>query len=360
MEKGYLVLENGQVFEGTVIGKPGHVSGEVVFNTSMTGYQEILTDPSYAGQIITMTFPLIGNYGLSERHFESARPAARGLIVREACAHPGHYEQKWDLDSFLKDYDVMGLAGVDTRALTRVLRRYGTMGGVLTAELGDLEGLIGEARQAPGVLESGLVQTVTRTKVEKFGNGDTRIVLYDFGAKQNIINSLAARGCEVYAVPAAFTAQEAMELQPDGIVLSNGPGDPKACGYAVEAVQALLGRVPIMGICLGHQILGLALGGDTYKLTFGHRGANHPVKDLRTNWVYITSQNHGYAIKAESLEGTGAEVIHINLNDGTVEGIEHRDFRAFSVQYHPEACPGPDDSAFLFDNFIEIIAKSQI
>jgi len=234
------------------------------------------------------------------------------------------------------------------------------MGGVLTTSLEDLEGLIAEAREAPAVLESGLVQAVTREKIEKYGAGDKRIVLYDFGSKQNIINSLIARGCEVYAVPAACPAREVMELQPDGIVLSNGPGDPKACGYAVEAVQALLGRVPIMGICLGHQILGLALGGDTYKLTFGHRGANHPVKDLRTNRVYITAQNHGYAIRAESLEGSGARVIHINLNDRTVEGIEHREYRVFSVQYHPEACPGPEDSAYLFDDFMQIIAESQM
>jgi carbamoyl-phosphate synthase small subunit len=343
------------VFEGSVIGKPGHVSGEVVFNTSMTGYQEILTDPSYAGQIITMTFPLIGNYGFSLNHFESLRPHARGFVVREACLAPNHHEMKWDLDSFLQEYGVMGLCGVDTRALTRILRSHGTMGGVLTTEAGDRERLVGEAREAPLVLESDLVRQVTRSRPETFGSGAKRIVLYDFGTKQNIINSLVGRGCEVIAVPADTDAASVMALNPDGIVLSNGPGDPKACGYAIQAMKELLGRVPIMGICLGHQILGLALGGDTYKLAFGHRGANHPVKDLRNDKVYITAQNHGYALSAESLAGTGAEVVLINLNDQTVEGIEHKGLRAFSVQYHPEAAPGPEDSAYLFDDFIAML-----
>lgn len=355
MQRGYLILENGTVFEGKVIGKPDHVSGEVVFNTSMTGYQEILTDPSYAGEIITMTYPLIGNYGFSARHFESKRPHARGMIMREACETPSHHETKWGIDGFFKEFGVMGLHGIDTRALTKMLRSHGTMGGVMTCELDDRARLINEAKAAPLVLESDLVLKVTRDKVEKFGEGTMRVVLYDFGAKQNIINSLIGRGCEVYVVPAELPAKEVMALTPDGIFLSNGPGDPKACSYAINNTRELLGKVPLMGICLGNQILGLALGGDTYKLTFGHRGANHPVKDLRTNKVYITSQNHGYAIDADSMKGTGAEVIMTNLNDLTVEGIEHPGLGAMSVQYHPEASPGPDDSAYLFDNFIKMI-----
>ncbi|MGE5397682.1 MAG: glutamine-hydrolyzing carbamoyl-phosphate synthase small subunit [Chitinophagales bacterium] len=355
MENGYLILENGAVFRGQVIGKPGEISGEVVFNTSLTGYQEILTDPSYAGQIVTMTFPEIGNYGFSEEHFESARPQARGFLVKNACTEPSHYQNKWSLNEFLSDYDIMGLEGIDTRALTRILRNYGTMGGVLTCDISNLDKLVATAKEAPQVLETGLVLRVTRSKIEQVGSGDKRIIVYDFGAKQNIINSLVGRDCEVYIVPADTPAGEVMALNPDGVVLSNGPGDPKACTYAVEAVQTFLGKLPIMGICLGHQILGLALGGDTYKLTFGHRGANHPVKDLRNNKVYITSQNHGYAIDSASLAGTGTEVVLINLNDKTVEGIENRELKAFSVQYHPEAAPGPEDSAYLFDDFMTML-----
>lgn len=356
MKSGYLVLENGRVFQGTMIGNQSHISGEVVFNTSMTGYQEVLTDPSYAGQIVVMTYPLIGNYGLSPDRFESRKVWARGFVVREACETPSHYQNKWDLDTFLKDYGVMGLYGIDTRALTRILRSHGTMGGVLTADAGEKDRLVEEARGAAKVLESGLVLEVTRSGVETYGQGSKRVVLYDFGAKQNIIESLVARGCQVMAVPATTSPEEILALKPDGIVLSNGPGDPKACGFAIEAVRSLLGRQPIMGICLGHQILGLALGGDTYKLTFGHRGANHPVKDLRNQKVYITSQNHGYALKADSLINTGAEVALINLNDQTVEGIVHQEKRAFSVQYHPEGAPGPEDSAYLFDEFVENIS----
>lgn len=355
MEKGYLVLGNGMVFEGTVIGEPGHIGGEVVFNTSMTGYQEILTDPSYAGQIITMTYPLIGNYGLCEGNFESRGVYARGLIVRESCPTPSHYEKRWDLDSFLREQGVMGLSGIDTRMVTRVLRNHGTMGGVLTCELMELPALIEEARQAASVLESDLVMQVTRSSIERFGDGSKRVAVYDFGSKHSIVSSLVSRGCQVYAVPADTPSAEVMELEPDGLVLSNGPGDPRACGYAVREIKQLLGQLPIMGICLGHQILGLALGGSTYKLTFGHRGANHPVKDLRTNKVFITAQNHGYALHADSLAESGTRVIFSNLNDNTVEGIENPGLRAFSVQYHPEAAPGPEDSAYLFDEFIAML-----
>ncbi|MGE5543404.1 MAG: glutamine-hydrolyzing carbamoyl-phosphate synthase small subunit [Bacillota bacterium] len=357
MKKGCLVLENGMIFEGTIIGEPGHVSGEVVFNTSMTGYQEILTDPSYAGQIITMTYPLIGNYGLSARHFESRSVHARGLIVRESCPTPSHYEKRWDLDSFLREQGVMGLSGIDTRMVTRVLRKHGTMGGVLTCELTDRAALIEEARRASNVLESDLVMQVTSSSIEKFGEGNKRVVVYDFGFKHSIVSSLVSRGCEVYVVPADTPADGVMELEPDGLILSNGPGDPKACNYAVMEIRRLLGQLPIMGICLGHQILGLALGGDTYKLAFGHRGANHPVKDLRTNKVFITAQNHGYALYADSLEESGTRVIFSNLNDNTVEGIENQALRAFSVQYHPEAAPGPEDSAYLFDEFMAMLSK---
>jgi len=355
MNRGFLVLENGMIFEGGIIGKPSHISGEVVFNTSMTGYQEILTDPSYAGQIINFTYPLIGNYGLSERHFESEGIRARGIIVREPCSTPSHHEKRWDLDSFLQEHGVMGLSGLDTRLLTRVLRNHGTMGGVMTFELTDRQSLVEEARQAVSVLNSNLVMQVTTPRIERHGEGSRRVVVYDLGCKRNIVRSLIRRGCEVYVVPASTGAQEVKDLDPDGVVLSNGPGDPKACDYVIREVKQLLGQLPVMGICLGHQILGLALGGDTYKLPFGHRGANHPVKDLRTNRVFITSQNHGYALSSDSLQGSGARVVFINLNDNTVEGIEHPDLKAFSVQYHPEASPGPEDSAYLFDRFIGML-----
>ena len=355
MKKGYLVLENGMVFEGDVIGKPGHNGGEVVFNTSMTGYQEILTDPSYAGQIIVMTYPLIGNYGLNEKCFESRGVFARGLIVKESCCAPSHHLKKWDLDTFLLEEGVMGLTGIDTRMLTRILRVHGTMGGVLTCELEDRNALIQEAKQSSRILESNLVMQVTRSEIEKFGEGRKRVAVYDFGSKRSIVRSLVDRGCEVYAVPANTSAEEVMELEPDGLVLSNGPGDPRACKYAVAEVKKLLGRLPMMGICLGHQILGLALGGNTYKLLFGHRGANHPVKDLRTRKVFITAQNHGYALHADSLAESGTRVIFSNLNDNTVEGIENPALRAFSVQFHPEATPGPEDSTYLFDEFVAML-----
>ncbi|NLW43602.1 MAG: glutamine-hydrolyzing carbamoyl-phosphate synthase small subunit [Syntrophomonadaceae bacterium] len=355
MKKGYLVLENGMVFEGTVIGKPGHTGGEVVFNTSMTGYQEILTDPSYAGQIVVMTYPLIGNYGLSESCFESRGVFARGLIVKESCLTPSHHQKRWDLDTFLCEEGVMGLTGIDTRMLTRILREHGTMGGVLTCELTDRNALIEEARQSARILESNLVMQVTRSSIERFGQGKKRVVVYDFGSKKSIVDSLVARGCEVYAVPANTNAEAVMELDPEGLVLSNGPGDPRACKYAVAEVKKLLGRLPMMGICLGHQLLGLALGGNTYKLLFGHRGANHPVKDLRTQKVIITAQNHGYALHADSLAESGTRVIFSNLNDNTVEGIENPALRAFSLQFHPEANPGPEDSSYLFDEFVAML-----
>lgn len=355
-----LALENGRIFRGQAFGAAGEQHGEVVFNTSMTGYQEILTDPSYCGEIVVMTYPLIGNYGVNSEDFEHKFSFVRGFVVRQACDHPSNWRAQDELGKFLAERGIIGISGIDTRALTRQLRTKGTMRGIISTNVDDIDGLIAKAQQAPTLSDEEPVPVVTGKEITRVsGQGVSgqgpRVVVMDFGAKANIVRCLSNLGCDLTIVPAQTTAEEILKLDPAGIMLSNGPGDPERVPYAIETVRQLVGKKPIFGICLGHQILGLALGGKTYKLKFGHRGANHPVKDLVTGQVNITSQNHGYAVDADSLKGLPVEVTHLNLNDNTVEGIRHTELPAFSVQYHPEASPGPNDSRYLFERFLGML-----
>lgn len=372
--KALLALEDGRVFEGTSFGAAGEVSGEICFNTSMTGYQEILTDPSYAGQIIAMTYPLIGNYGVNSDDFESKGPFCEGFVVREASRVASNWRSEGPLDAYLADYGVVGITGVDTRALTRHIRSAGAMTAVLSSTDADPDSLVRKARAAPGLVGRDLVGDVCTKEGYQWPSPPEprlRVVAYDFGIKRNILRCLSALGCAVSIVPARTTAQEVLSMEPDGVFLSNGPGDPEPISYAIEAIRELLGEKPVFGICLGHQLLGLALGGKTYKLKFGHRGANQPVMNFDRRRVEITSQNHGFAVDFESLGEGGrpagerqvratklfgeVEMSHVNLNDGTVEGMRCRDIPAFSVQYHPESSPGPHDSRYLFERFVEMM-----
>lgn len=355
MPKGYLVLENGDVFAGQLFGNKFPIAGEAVFNTSMNGYQEIITDPSYAGQILTFTYPTIGNYGCGDYGFEAEAPALRGLVVKEMSALNGHYESRWNFNEFIEKYSITCLAGVDTRALTRVLRMNGSMGAIITANLDQKERLIDTAIKGKELLNSDLVKQVSCKSPQTYGDGEKTVVLFDFGTKSNIIRSLVSRGIRVIAVPAQSTAEEIMAYHPDGLVLSNGPGNPESCDYAVREIKKLLDKLPIFGICLGHQLLALALGASTYKLAFGHRGGNHTVKDLRSGKCMVTSQNHGYAVDDKSFCTDDVMISFRNLNDNTVEGLFHKNLPLRSVQFHPEASPGPQDSAYLFDEFLEMI-----
>ena len=358
--KAVLVLEDGTVFEGKGFGAETENFGEVVFNTSMTGYQEILTDPSYCGQIVTMTYPLIGNYGINPDDFESRKPFVLGFIVREFCAYPSNWRSEKTINEYLRENGIPGICGIDTRALTRRLRNHGTMGGVIaTGETIDVEDMKKRVLGHPNLMGADHVLQVTIGESYTMPNEGYRIALMDFGAKLNIARSLHHQGCEVIVVPATATANEILALDPDGIMLSNGPGDPTDVTFAINAVRELIGKRPMFGICLGHQIIGLALGGSTYKLKFGHRGANHPVKDLASGRVHITSQNHGYAVDAKSIPSKDVAVSHINLNDDTVEGLKHLTLPVFSVQYHPEASPGPWDSNYLFDQFMDLIKQER-
>ena len=369
-----LALVNGKVFTGQAFGADGEVHGEVVFNTSMTGYQEILTDPSYTGQIVTMTYPLIGNYGVNTEDVESRGLFLKGFIVKELCEFPSNYRSTESLDSYLKRNNIIGLQGIDTRALVRQIRTQGAMKGILsTVDLDDASLLI-KLQKTPEIVGRDLVQEVMpkgnsewNISLSALGRpadfvsaadrtDGPHVVAIDYGMKWNITRYLRDVGCRVTVVPGTATAAEILALNPDGVFLSNGPGDPEPLTYAIETIRGLLGKKPIFGICLGLQLLGLAFGGKTYKLRFGHRGANQPVLDRRTGKVEITSQNHGFAVDSATLPAD-IEVTHINLNDQTVEGIRHTKFAAFGVQYHPEAAAGPHDSHYLFSEFLQMMTS---
>jgi carbamoyl-phosphate synthase small subunit len=366
--KGYIALEDGTVFEGDSFGAPGETVGEAVFNTSMTGYQEVLTDPSYTSQIVIMTCPLIGNYGVNETDVESDRIQVAGFVVREACPYPSNFASSGTLGDYLRGNGIVAVQGIDTRALTRKIRVKGAMKAVIRA--GDRapapDELVGRARAWKGLVGVDLVKNVTCGKPWEWnstkGNGSAatrfHVVAFDFGIKYNILRILESLGCRITVVPATTTADEALVYKPDGIFLSNGPGDPAAVTYAIETIKKLIGKKPIFGICLGHQLLGLALGGTTYKLKFGNRGANHPVRNETSKVIEITSQNHGFCVDIDSLKKTGAAMTHLNLNDYTCEGLEDRKKELFCVQYHPEASPGPHDSGYLFEQFISMMEKA--
>ena len=372
--KAILLLEDGTVFEGTSFGAKGQKCGEVVFNTSMTGYQEILTDPSYNEQIITMTYPLIGNYGTNQSDWESRKVFASGFIVKENCKTPSNWRNKDSLSDYLESNNVIGLEGIDTRKLVKHIRTQGAMKGIISSTDLNIDKLKKKLANYPGLVGRDIVKDVTVKKQYSWDkavidvlNGNEqkpekkyKVAAFDFGIKHNILRLLCTYGCDVQVVPADMSATEVLRQKPDGVFLSNGPGDPAPVSYAIETVKKLLGKLPIFGICLGHQILSLALGGKTYKLKFGHRGANHPVKNLQTGKIEITSQNHGFCVDIDSLKNKDIELTHLNLNDDTVEGIQCEKLAAFSVQYHPEASPGPHDADYLFKTFIELMDKGPI
>jgi len=371
--KAILLLEDGTAFTGYSFGAAGEAIGEVVFNTSLTGYQEVLTDPSYRGQMVTMTYPHIGNYGINKEDIESRKLFLSGYIVKEYCQTPSNWRSRKTLRNYLEEAGVVGIEGIDTRFLTRHIRLAGAMPGIISTTDFDLSSLADKLRLWPGIVGVNLVEGVTSPSSydwcqgdwdiaagyeEKQNIGGFHVVAYDYGIKYNILRLLVTAGCKVTVVPAATTAQEVLALNPDGVFLSNGPGDPSALEEYVNQVRSLIGRKPMFGICLGHQIIGLALGGSTYKLKFGHHGSNQPVMDLATGKVEITSQNHGFCVDIDSL-GDEVEVTHINLNDRTVEGLKHRRYPLFSIQYHPESSPGPHDSAYLFKRFIQLMATNK-
>ncbi|MFH1479490.1 MAG: glutamine-hydrolyzing carbamoyl-phosphate synthase small subunit [Candidatus Omnitrophota bacterium] len=351
-----LALEDGKVFEGRSFGARGERTGEVVFNTSLSGYQEILTDPSYKGQIVTMTYPLIGNYGINDEDNESRGIFLEGFVIKELSRVVSNFRAKKPLDEYLKEHNIIGIQGIDTRALTRHIRLKGAMKAVLSTEDLDDESLVKKARSSLGLVGVDLVKEVVHKEPFIWSDkGSRKIVVIDSGVKFNILRNLEKRDCKVIVVPAVSSAKEILGHKPDGVLVSNGPGDPEAVTYEIETLKNILGKVPIFGICLGHQMLGIALGGRTYKLKFGHHGGNHPVKDIRSGKVVITSQNHGFCVDIDSLNKEDIDITHINLNDNTLEGMRHKKHPMFSVQFHPEHGPGPHDAEYLFDDFISMI-----
>ncbi len=369
----WLVLEDGTAFRGRAVGADGETFGEAVFNTSMTGYQEVLTDPSYYGQIVCMTYPHIGNYGVNSEDSESRRPWVKGFVIRELSPVASNFRAEESLDPYLKRHDVIAIDGIDTRALTLKLRRQGSMKAGLSTTEQDPQQLLTRVRSSPDIVGVDLVKTVTceapydwpvkRQGAVDVGGGQLsnsrprNIIVMDYGVKSNILRELTSLGCRVTVMPAQTSASQVLERKPDGVVLSNGPGDPAAVSYAIDAIRGLLGRVPMMGICLGHQLLGLAYGGETFKLKFGHHGGNHPVQDIANGKVEITTQNHNFAVRVESIPEAQVEMTHKNLNDSTVEGMRHKTLPIMSLQYHPEAAPGPHDARGLFKEFIAMVER---
>lgn len=360
--QAFLALEDGKIFKGESFGASGERSGEVVFNTSMAGYQEIITDPSYKGQIVAMTYPLIGNYGINKEDTESRQPFLDGFVVKEYSKIASNWRKDQPLGSYLKENNILGIEGIETRKLTLHIREKGAMKAVLSTEDFDEHSLIKKAKASRGLIGVDLVKEVTSPKRYDYAPAKScryKVVVLDCGVKYNILRELSRHKCNVIVMPAQAPAQEILDAKPDGVLLSNGPGDPAALNYVIKTVSELIGRVPIFGICLGHQMLGLALGGKTYKLKFGHHGANHPVKDLKTGKVSITSQNHGFCVDIDSLNKKEVELTHVNLNDNTLEGFRHKKLPIFSVQFHPEASPGPHDARYLFAEFIGMIEKNK-
>ena len=355
MKKRLLILEDGTVFSGTAFGSDSASQGEVVFTTGMTGYQETLSDPSFYGQIVTLTYPLIGNYGINRDDFESITPAIRGFVVRELAEHPSNWRSDMTLDAYLASQNIPGIEGIDTRKLTRIIRAKGAVRAILTeadAKV-NVEEVVAQLQATPYI--TGHVKEVSPKAAYPSPGRGKRVVLLDFGMKHGILRELNKRDCDVLVVPYNTPAEKILAWHPDGIMLSNGPGNPAEVTEGIETIKGLIGKVPMFGICLGHQLFSLACGAKSFKLPFGHRGGNHPVKDLRTGRTDLTSQNHGYAIDIDSLKDTDLELTHIALNDGTCEGVRHKKYPIFTVQYHPEASPGPEDSNHLFDEFIEMM-----
>ncbi|MGI6778623.1 MAG: carbamoyl phosphate synthase small subunit [Acetivibrionales bacterium] len=355
MVAAILALEDGTVFHGSSFGTDGEVIGEIVFNTGMTGYQEILTDPSNFGQIVTMTYPLIGNCGVNQDDFESNKPYIRGFIVRELCKAPSNWRSKEPLNEYLKRHGIIGIEGIDTRALTRILREKGAMRGIISTDADfRLKDKINEIKAYS--IKDLVSQVTTRSVIHYKGEG-CKVALIDFGMNKSIIRSLLNRNCDVFIFPSNVSEEVLLNINPDGIVLSNGPGNPKDCLEAVGVLKKIMNKKPVFGICLGHQLMALANGADTKRLKYGHRGSNHPVKDINKGLTYITTQNHGYTVVEESLDRNRMEVTHINMNDGTIEGIKYKDVPVFTVQFYPEASPGPADTAYLFDEFIKMMEE---
>ena len=355
MSKAYLLLADGTVFEGTGIGASGMTIGEIVFHTGMTGYEEVLTDPSYYGQIVMQTYPLVGNYGVNGEDPESSRSWVKGYIVREECGYPSNYRSEGTLDRFLKDQKVVGLCGIDTRRLTRIIREQGVMNGAITDDLSRRDELLDKIRSY-AVADAVEAVTTPAPRVYPGRPGGCKVALLDYGCKRNILRSLQTRGCTVTVWPALTPPADILAAGPDGIMLTNGPGDPADCVPEIANLRALFASgMPIFGICLGHQLMAIARGAKTAKLKYGHHGANHPVRDVARGRTYITSQNHGYAVLGDTLDSAVGTVSHVNFNDGTVEGIRYRGAPVFTVQFHPEASPGPHDCAYLFDEFVKMM-----